>query len=83
MSSRQRDDEDKPEMIFESPENYNSSRFNAAFDATNGTGPMDIVEKKDVPDAWNGATVFIGLHNNFHIRSDGSKSECMMTIRSL
>ena len=47
--------EDKPENLFTDIQ-YNPNRFNAAFEASNGR-ITDIIEKKDVPDAWNSSSI--------------------------
>lgn len=51
--------EDKPEQIFPDLDNFDLSKFNAAYDAANGS-IHDIVQKKDVPDAWNCSSEMTG-----------------------
>ena len=46
-------EQDKPNILFEQDKPVDMNTFNAAFEKTNGT-ILDIVSKKDIPDAWSG-----------------------------
>lgn len=57
MSVREKyDDELKPERLFMPDERFDNDKFQAAYKKSNKKS-MDIIKKKDVPDAW--------LNNNF------------------
>lgn len=56
-------EEDKPERIFDPNAPFDSEKFNMAFDDHHGS-ITDLVEKKDVPDAWNGTTDNMTTYSN-------------------
>jgi curved DNA-binding protein CbpA len=59
-------EEDKPDMIFENDKPINMATFNAAFETANGS-ILDIVSKKDIPDAWDGYNNIITNYSNIAI----------------
>lgn len=61
--------EDKPEILFDKDKPIDMSTFNAAFEAANGN-ILDIVSKKDVPDAWNGQGSSMTNYSNFDNMDD-------------
>ena len=56
-------EEDKPDMLFENDKPVNMATFNTAFEEANGS-ILDIVSKKDVPDAWDGYNNTITNYSN-------------------
>ena len=57
-------EEDKPEILFDKDKPVDMATFNAAFEAANGS-ILDIVSKKDVPDAWDGHGSAMTNYSNF------------------